>query len=194
MSDTIADHGKVVPAAGSRGRRRGCSWRRPTRPPTSTRPPAEAVQRLPIIPGRAAAGEPARHDQPAGRAALAPGPLPRHAVAAVPARLRLARGARRRAALTGSVLRWWHWTDGWVLESQAVAAGRSGHHEAMRAHTEGKKTRAARGRIVAVCAGPALSSPSSWPCCSRRGGGSALLALAVVAALATAGPPGRPPA
>lgn len=53
--------------------------------------------------------------------------------------------------LAGRVLYWWHWIDGWVLESQAVAAGRPGHGDAMRAHTEGKKTRAARGRIVAVC-------------------------------------------
>jgi S-DNA-T family DNA segregation ATPase FtsK/SpoIIIE len=59
------------------------------------------------------------------------------------------RGARR---VTGRVLRWWHWTEGWQLESQAVAAGRAGHHEAMRAHVEGKKTRAARGRIVLACA------------------------------------------
>src|SRR5216683_4688909 len=58
------------------------------------------------------------------------------------------RGAGR---LTGQVARWWHWTPGWVLESQAVAAGRAGHHEAMRAHTQGLKTRAARGRIVVAC-------------------------------------------
>src|SRR5258706_5366204 len=59
------------------------------------------------------------------------------------------RGAGR---LSASVLSWWHWIEGWALESQAVAAGRPGHHEAMRAHVEGKKTRAARGRIVAACA------------------------------------------
>ena len=28
--------------------------------------------------------------------------------------------------LTGRVLAWWHWTDGWLLESMAVAAGRAG--------------------------------------------------------------------
>ncbi len=38
-----------------------------------------------------------------------------------------------------------------MLESQAVAAGRPGHHDAMRAHTQGLKTRGQRGRIVAVC-------------------------------------------
>ena len=52
--------------------------------------------------------------------------------------------------LTGRVLAWWHWTDGWLLESMAVAAGRPGHHDAMNAHREGKKTRAARGQILAV--------------------------------------------
>ena len=57
------------------------------------------------------------------------------------------RGAGR---LTGRVLRWWHWPAGWALESQAVAAGRAGHQEAMRAHQQGLKTRAARGRILAV--------------------------------------------
>ncbi|MFI5064094.1 MAG: cell division protein FtsK [Streptosporangiales bacterium] len=54
--------------------------------------------------------------------------------------------------IIGTVLAWWHWVDGWVLESQAVAKGPAGHAEAMAAHKEGKKTRASRGRIVAVCA------------------------------------------
>ncbi len=58
-----------------------------------------------------------------------------------------ARGAGR---VTGRVVAWWHWPHGWVLESQAVAAGRSGHHDAMRAHQQGLKTRAARGRIIAA--------------------------------------------
>jgi S-DNA-T family DNA segregation ATPase FtsK/SpoIIIE len=57
------------------------------------------------------------------------------------------RGAAR---LTSRLMAWWHWPHGWQLESQAVAVGRVGHHEAMRAHVEGKKTRAARGRIVGV--------------------------------------------
>jgi S-DNA-T family DNA segregation ATPase FtsK/SpoIIIE len=54
--------------------------------------------------------------------------------------------------LTGRLMSWWHWTDGFLLESMAVAAGRSGHYDAMNAHREGKKTRGTRGRIVAVCA------------------------------------------
>ena len=52
--------------------------------------------------------------------------------------------------LTGRLMTWWHWTDGWLLESMAVAAGRPGHHDAMNAHREGKKTRAARGQILAA--------------------------------------------
>jgi S-DNA-T family DNA segregation ATPase FtsK/SpoIIIE len=54
--------------------------------------------------------------------------------------------------LTGRLMSWWHWTDGFLLESMAVAAGRPGHYDAMNAHREGKKTRGTRGRIVAVCA------------------------------------------
>lgn len=95
------------------------------------------------------------------------------------------RGAGR---LTASVLMWWHWTEGWALESQAVAAGRAGHHEAMHAHVEGKKTRAARGRIVAFCltaaavaVGLVVMLAPPWIL--------GLLAAAVVAALARAGRP-----
>jgi len=58
--------------------------------------------------------------------------------------------------LTGRVMTWWHWTDGWLLESMAVAAGRSGHHDAMNAHREGKKTRTARGQIIAASVVAAL--------------------------------------
>lgn len=49
------------------------------------------------------------------------------------------RGVQRPAV---TVLAWRHWTDGWVLESQAVARGPQGHGDAMCAHTEGKRTRA----------------------------------------------------
>lgn len=59
------------------------------------------------------------------------------------------RGAWR---LTCRMFSWANWAEGWLLESQAVAAGRAGHHEAMRAHTEGKKTRGARWRIIGVAA------------------------------------------
>ena len=43
--------------------------------------------------------------------------------------------------LTGQLVAWANWADGWVLESLAVAAGRSGHHDAMNAHMQGRKTR-----------------------------------------------------
>jgi DNA segregation ATPase FtsK/SpoIIIE, S-DNA-T family len=79
-------------------------------------------------------------------------------------------GAQKAA---GQLLRWWHWTDGWVLESVAVAAGRAGHGDAMRAHIEGKKTRSRRGRIVAFCAALVIAGILAgiqflpvwaWPC------------------------------
>jgi S-DNA-T family DNA segregation ATPase FtsK/SpoIIIE len=63
------------------------------------------------------------------------------------------RGAGR---LIARLLAWANWAEGWILESQAVAAGRAGHHEAMRAHTEGKKTRGQRWRITGACAAAAL--------------------------------------
>lgn len=58
------------------------------------------------------------------------------------------RGAHR---LGRSVLDWWHWPEGWLLESQAVARGSAGHHDAMAAHKQGLHTRARRGRIVFAC-------------------------------------------
>ena len=64
-----------------------------------------------------------------------------------------ARGAHR---LNKRLWTWWHWTEGWHWESLSVAAGRSGYHDGMRAHVEGKKTRASRGRIVAGCAAGAI--------------------------------------
>jgi DNA segregation ATPase FtsK/SpoIIIE, S-DNA-T family len=59
------------------------------------------------------------------------------------------RGAHR---LNKRLWAWWHWTEGWHWESLSVAAGRPGYHDGMRAHVEGKKTRASRGRIVAGAA------------------------------------------
>jgi S-DNA-T family DNA segregation ATPase FtsK/SpoIIIE len=49
------------------------------------------------------------------------------------------------------LLAWANWADGWVLESLAVAAGRPGHHDAMNAHMQGRKTRAVRWQITGVC-------------------------------------------
>ena len=53
---------------------------------------------------------------------------------------------------------WWHWTEGWQLVSAAVAQGRLGHADAMNAHREGRRTRTARGTIVAVTAGVAAAA------------------------------------
>jgi len=96
--------------------------------------------------------------------------------------------ARGVTVLTGRLMRWWHWTTGWQLESQAVAAGRSGHHDAMRAHTEGKKTRTSRGYIVGACtlaALLALLAMVRW----APWWGWALLAVTAVLTLARHGRP-----
>jgi DNA segregation ATPase FtsK/SpoIIIE, S-DNA-T family len=53
--------------------------------------------------------------------------------------------------LTGRLIRWWHAPHLSDLVSLAVAAGRSGHQDAMSAHKEGRKTRTRRGQILAVC-------------------------------------------
>jgi DNA segregation ATPase FtsK/SpoIIIE, S-DNA-T family len=53
--------------------------------------------------------------------------------------------------LGGQLMAWANWADGWALESMAVAAGRSGHHDAMNAHMQGRKTRATRWQITGVC-------------------------------------------
>ena len=73
------------------------------------------------------------------------------------------RGAGR---LTGRVMRWWHWPAGWQLESVAVAAGRAGHQEALRAHQQGLKTRAARGRILAAVLVVAAAVLNPIPICT----------------------------
>jgi len=94
--------------------------------------------------------------------------------------------------LTCRLFTWANWAEGWLLESQAVAVGRAGHHEAMRAHTEGKKTRGARWKITGACAaaaavplyGLARYGPWWWP---------APLAAAVFPVLVWHGrPEGRP--
>jgi len=53
--------------------------------------------------------------------------------------------------LGGQLFAWANWADGWALESMAVAAGRSGHHDAMNAHMQGRKTRAVRWQVTGVC-------------------------------------------
>jgi DNA segregation ATPase FtsK/SpoIIIE, S-DNA-T family len=55
----------------------------------------------------------------------------------------------------GRVVRWWHIPGSSDLERQAAANGLI--HEHLRLHAAGKKTRAARGLIIAACAGIALA-------------------------------------
>lgn len=58
----------------------------------------------------------------------------------------------------GARLQEWHeWPEGWLLESQAVARGVAGHHDAMAAHKQRRQTRGTRGRIIGVCAVVALA-------------------------------------
>ena len=59
------------------------------------------------------------------------------------------RGAWR---LLRQMIAWADAADMRVLLSEAVAQGRSAHHEAMRAHTAGEKARAQHWRIVGACA------------------------------------------
>ncbi len=54
--------------------------------------------------------------------------------------------------LSGRLLRWWHAPHLYDLVSLGVASGRSGHHDAMNAHKEGRRTRTRRGQILAVSA------------------------------------------
>jgi len=53
--------------------------------------------------------------------------------------------------LLRQMLAWADASDLRILMSEAVAQGRSAHHEAMRAHKEGENTRARHWKIVAVC-------------------------------------------
>ncbi|HEY2552438.1 MAG TPA: hypothetical protein VGI64_17865 [Streptosporangiaceae bacterium] len=71
--------------------------------------------------------------------------------------LYLFHSCRGAVVLAGRLMRWWHAPQLWQLESIAVAAGRSGHHDAVGVHKLGQQTRGRRGRIVAVCAVLALA-------------------------------------
>jgi S-DNA-T family DNA segregation ATPase FtsK/SpoIIIE len=95
-------------------------------------------------------------------------------------------------SLTSRLMRWWHWTDGWLLESMAVAAGRAGHADAMRAHTEGKKTRARRGRIVFATLVLALGAVLAGIAWVPWWGWLATAALAVIVLAYHGKPKGRP--
>ena len=65
---------------------------------------------------------------------------------------------RGAGVLTVRLLRWWHWTEGWVLECSAGGRGRAGGASAcdVGACTQGLKTRGQRGRILTVCTGIVL--------------------------------------
>jgi S-DNA-T family DNA segregation ATPase FtsK/SpoIIIE len=104
----------------------------------------------------------------------------------------LAYAVRGTARLTGQLLTWWHWTDGWVLESLAVASGRSGHHDAMNAHREGKRTRARRGQIVAVCATGVLAALLAMVAWSPWWGWALTILAAVTVTARHGKPDGQP--
>jgi DNA segregation ATPase FtsK/SpoIIIE, S-DNA-T family len=71
----------------------------------------------------------------------------------------LAYAVKGALALVGRVILWWHVPHLRILESAGVAkGGKEGHAEAMRAHERGLRTRAARGRILAVCVVIAVAS------------------------------------
>lgn len=57
-------------------------------------------------------------------------------------------GAKR---LTHEVGGWALWPNGWLLEHQAVAAGRTGHKDAMAAHQEHARTLARNAQIAGAC-------------------------------------------
>ncbi len=93
--------------------------------------------------------------------------------------------------LTGRLFAWWQATGLWQLESAAVAAGRPGHADAMRAHERGLKTRAQRTRIVAGFTAIAVAGLLCMARWSPRWGWG-LLAAAVVLVLSRHGHgPGR---
>jgi hypothetical protein len=66
-----------------------------------------------------------------------------------------ARGARR---LTGRTATWLAVPNMTILESRAVAKGDAGHHEAIRAHEVGKRTRKERRRMFWTAAGLAATA------------------------------------
>ena len=186
MADTIADHGNVIEL---RAKETGteAELAAAQAPAYLDLTPAETVRRRPIIPiplhrhnlrGTITQQAGLRWHQTRYHGLRSPFYLLTYSWHTV----------RGTARVTGSVLAWWHWPAGWVLESQAVAAGRAGHHEALRAHTEGKKTRAARGRIVVACFAVAAVAIGLTVTLAPRWV-LILLGVALAAALARAGRP-----
>ena len=94
--------------------------------------------------------------------------------------------------LTGQLVAWANWADGWVLESLAVAAGRSGHHDAMNAHMQGRKTRATRWQIIAVSAVSAVAALLAMARWLPWWGWAAFIVAAVVVLVRHGAPDGQP--
>jgi S-DNA-T family DNA segregation ATPase FtsK/SpoIIIE len=94
--------------------------------------------------------------------------------------------------LTGQLVAWANWADGWVLESLAVAAGRSGHHDAMNAHMQGRKTRATRWQIIAVSAVAAVGALLAMIRWLPWWGWAAFIVAAIVVLVRHGAPDGQP--
>jgi DNA segregation ATPase FtsK/SpoIIIE, S-DNA-T family len=92
------------------------------------------------------------------------------------------RGAGR---VTGQMLRWWHAP---ACGSWSRRLWRPGHHEALAAHREGKRTGSARGRILAACALLVLAALVAMAALSPWWGWL-ILGLVLVLALARHGRP-----
>ena len=92
------------------------------------------------------------------------------------------------AVLNRRTLTWWHATGLWIMESAAVAQGRAAHNDALKYHTEGKKTRAKRGRILAACVVLALAALGAMVAFSPWWGW-VLFTVALVAFLSRHGKP-----
>ena len=71
--------------------------------------------------------------------------------------------------LVRRLVRWWHVPHLETLVSLAVAAGRTGHHDALGAHGEGRRTRTRRGQILLASAAVAVATAAvavawlPWP-------------------------------
>ena len=94
--------------------------------------------------------------------------------------------------LVGQMVAWADATHLRLLESEAVAVGRSAHHEAMRAHTEGEKTRARHWKIIGFSAVLAAVSLLAVWYFSRWWGFAALAVIAYPVLVWHGRPYGKP--
>ena len=156
-----------------------------------TEPPAypdtsgtDAGKRLPIMPEHLRRTDIRRTAGRGGRAALVQGPLPRVPLPGLPGPDGGVRGARCGPGHLAGCCGGRTGPTGWVLESLAVAAGRSGHHDAMSAHMQGKqdprqpvadrrRVRGGRGGRAAghgpLAAVVGLAGRRWWPRCAGAG-------------------------